>query len=104
MLVGVPPNPPEASGHRVQRLPCLRPRRYRSWALCAYSATTSESFSSSSERGPHKSAYYGWELNVPYIPDGLTGGGQAVTATIYRDNTTEKVIEDQVSRGFWADF
>ena len=48
--------------------------------------------------------YYGWELNVPYIPDGLTGGGQAVTATIYRDNTTEKVIEDQVSRGFWADF
>ena len=46
---------PFASGHRVQRLPCLRPRRYRSWALCAYSATTSESFSSSSESGPHKS-------------------------------------------------
>ena len=48
--------------------------------------------------------YYGWELNVPYIPDGLTGGGQAVTATIYRDKTTGKVIEDQVGRGFWVDF
>lgn len=48
--------------------------------------------------------YYGWELNVPYIPEGLTGGGKVVTATIYRDKATGKVIEDQVSRGFWADF
>lgn len=48
--------------------------------------------------------YYGKELNVPYIPNGLTGGRQAVTATIYRDKATRKVIEDQVGRGFWADF
>ena len=55
MLVGVPPNPPEASGHRDQKLPCLRPRRWCIWALRAYSATTSESLSSSSESGSHKS-------------------------------------------------
>jgi hypothetical protein len=48
--------------------------------------------------------YYGWELNVPYIPNGLSGGGQAVTATIYRDKAAGKVIEDQVGRGFWAGF
>jgi len=33
---------------------CPRPCRYRSWALCAYSATTSESLSNSSKSGPHK--------------------------------------------------
>ena len=48
--------------------------------------------------------YYGRELNVPYIPDGLTGGGKAVTATIYREKVTGKIIEDQAGRGFWADF
>lgn len=48
--------------------------------------------------------YYGQELNVLYIPDGLTGGGQAVTATVYRDKSTGKLIEDQVSRGFWVNF
>ena len=48
--------------------------------------------------------YYGWELNVPYIPEGLTGGGKVVTATVYRDKATGRIIEDQVGRGFWVDF
>lgn len=48
--------------------------------------------------------YYGRELNVPYIPDGLTSGGQTVTATIYREKSSGKVVQDQVGRGFWVDF
>ena len=48
--------------------------------------------------------YYGWELNVPYVPDGLTSGGNAVTAVVFRDRATGKVIDDEVSRGFWVDF
>lgn len=48
--------------------------------------------------------YYGWELNVPYIPDGLTDGGNVAAATVYRDKSTGELIEDQVSRGFWVDF
>lgn len=48
--------------------------------------------------------YYGWELNAPYIPDGLTGGGWAVTATVWRDKATGELVEDQVGRGFWSGF
>ena len=48
--------------------------------------------------------YYGWELNVPYVPDGLTSGGNAVTAVVFRDRATGKVIDDEVGRGFWVDF
>lgn len=48
--------------------------------------------------------YYGRELNVPYIPDGLTSSGQAVTATIYREKSSGKVVQDQVGQGFWVDF
>jgi len=48
--------------------------------------------------------YYGWELNVPYIPDGLTDRGNAVTAVVYRDKATGKMIEDQVGRSFWSDY
>ncbi len=47
--------------------------------------------------------YYGRELNVPYIPDGLTGRGQAVTAMVCREKATGKIIEDQAGRGFWTD-
>lgn len=48
--------------------------------------------------------YYGRELNVPYVPDGLTAGGSAVTATVWRDKATGELVEDQVGRGFWTDF
>ena len=48
--------------------------------------------------------YYGRELNVPYIPDGLTEREGPVTAVVYRDKATGEVMEDQVSRGFWVDF
>lgn len=48
--------------------------------------------------------YYGRELNVPYIPDGLSDGGNVVAAAVYRDKTTGELIEDQVRRGFWVDF
>lgn len=48
--------------------------------------------------------YFGWELAPAYIPEGLTGGGQGVGLTIYRDKATGELIEDQAGRGFWVDF
>ena len=48
--------------------------------------------------------YFGWELAPAYIPEGLTGGGQEVGLTVYRDKATGELIEDQAGRGFWADF
>lgn len=48
--------------------------------------------------------YFGWELAPAYIPEGLTGGGQGVGLTIYRDKATGKLLEDQAGRGFWVDF
>lgn len=48
--------------------------------------------------------YYGRELNVPYIPDGLSDGGNVVAAAVYRDKATGELIEDRVSRSFWVDF
>ena len=48
--------------------------------------------------------YYGWELNVPYVPDGLTSGGQAVTAAVWREKATGELVQDQAGRGFWVDF
>lgn len=48
--------------------------------------------------------YFGWELAPAYIPEGLTGGGQGVGLTIYRDKATGELLEDQAGRGFWVDF
>ena len=48
--------------------------------------------------------YFGWELAPAYIPEGLTGGGQGVGLTVYRDKATGELIEDQAGRGFWVDF
>lgn len=48
--------------------------------------------------------YFGWELAPAYIPEGLTGGGQGVGLTVYRDKATGALIEDQAGRGFWVDF
>ena len=48
--------------------------------------------------------YYGWELAPAYIPEGLTGGGNGVGHTIYRDKATGEIIEDQAGRGFWVDY
>ena len=47
--------------------------------------------------------YFGWELAPAYIPEGLTGGGQGVGLTIYRDKATGELLEDQAGRGFWVD-
>lgn len=49
-------------------------------------------------------AYYGWNLAPAYIPEGLTGGGQGVSAGIYREKATGKIVQDQAGRGFWVDF
>ena len=48
--------------------------------------------------------YFGWELAPAYIPEGLTGGGHEVAATVYRDKATGEIIEDTTGRGFWVDF
>ncbi len=48
--------------------------------------------------------YFGWELAPAYIPEGLTGGGEGVGLTVYRDKATGELIEDQAGRGFWVDF
>ena len=49
-------------------------------------------------------AYYGWELAPAYIPEGLTGGGNGVSHTVFRDKATGEIIEDQAARGFWTAF
>lgn len=49
-------------------------------------------------------AYYGWELAPAYIPDDLTGGGEAVLGRIVREKATGNVVEDQAGRSFWVDF
>lgn len=49
-------------------------------------------------------AYYGWELAPAYIPDGLTGGGKAVSGRIVREKATGNVVEDQAGRSFWVNF
>lgn len=48
--------------------------------------------------------YYGWNLAPAYIPEGLTGGGQGVSAGIYREKATGKIVQDQTGRSFWVDF
>lgn len=48
--------------------------------------------------------YFGWELAPAYVPEDLTGGGQGVGLTVYRDKATGELIEDQAGRGFWVDF
>ena len=48
--------------------------------------------------------YYGWELAPAYIPDDLTGGGNAVSGRIVREKATGNVVEDQAGRSFWVDF
>ena len=48
--------------------------------------------------------YFGWELAPAYIPEGLTGGGREVAATVYRDKATGEIIEDTTGRGFWVDY
>lgn len=48
--------------------------------------------------------YFGWELAPAYIPEDLTGGGQGVGLTVYRDKATGELIEDQAGRGFWVDY
>lgn len=49
-------------------------------------------------------SYYGWNLAPAYIPEGLTGGGQGVSAGIYREKATGDLVQEQAGRGFWADF
>lgn len=49
-------------------------------------------------------AYYGWELAPAYIPDGLTGGGKAVSGRIVREKATGNIVEEQAGRSFWTDF
>lgn len=48
--------------------------------------------------------YFGWDLTPAYIPQGLTGGGQALSGRIVREKDTGDVVEDQTGRGFWVDF
>ncbi len=48
--------------------------------------------------------YYGWELAPNYVPDGLTGGGKAVSGRIVQEKATGNIVEDQAGRGFWVDF
>lgn len=50
------------------------------------------------------SDYYGWVLAPAYIPDGLTGGGKAVSGRIVREKATGNIVEDQAGRSFWVDF
>ncbi len=50
------------------------------------------------------STYYGWELAPAYIPDGLTGGGKAVSGRVVREKAAGNVVEDQAGRSFWVDF
>lgn len=49
-------------------------------------------------------AYYGWILAPAYIPEGLTGGGNAPGGYLVREKATGEVIEDQAGQGFWVDF
>lgn len=49
-------------------------------------------------------ACYGWELAPAYIPDGLTGGGNAVAGHIVREKATGNIVQEQAGRGFWSDF
>lgn len=49
-------------------------------------------------------ARYGWELAPAYIPDGLTGGGKAVSGHVVRENATGDIVEEQAGRSFWSDF
>lgn len=49
-------------------------------------------------------AYYGWDLLPGYIPEGLSDGGQNVSAGIWREKATGEIVEEQAGRGFWADF
>lgn len=48
--------------------------------------------------------YYGWEFDVPYVPAGLTDGGQSLSGTVYRDKATGELTIDNVSRGFWSGY
>lgn len=50
------------------------------------------------------STYYGWALAPAYVPDGLTGGGKAVSGRIVREKATGNIVEDQAGRSFWVDF
>lgn len=49
-------------------------------------------------------AYYGWNLTPAYIPEGLSGGGRGVTAGVWREKATGKIVEEHAGRGFWMDF
>ena len=49
-------------------------------------------------------AYYGWDLTPAYLPDGLTGGGNAAAGSIVREKASGEIVQDQAGRGFWADF
>lgn len=48
-------------------------------------------------------AYYGWNLEPGYIPDGLIGG-KGPEGVMYRKKATGEIVEDQAGRGFWPDF
>lgn len=48
--------------------------------------------------------YFGWDLAPAYIPQGLTGGEQALSGRIVREKATGDVVEDRAGRGFWVDF
>lgn len=49
-------------------------------------------------------AYYGWDLTPAYLPDGLTGGGNAAAGSIVREKDSGEIVQDQAGRGFWVDF
>ena len=39
-----------------------------------------------------------------YTPGGPAGGGQGVSAGIYREKATGEIVQDQAGRGFWVDY
>ena len=49
-------------------------------------------------------AYYGWNLEPGYIPEGLTDGGKGPGGIMYQERATGKIVQDQGGRGFWTDF
>lgn len=54
--------------------------------------------------GKEIAAYYGWDLVPGYIPEGLSDGGQNVSAGVWREKATGEIVEEQAGRGFWSDF
>lgn len=48
--------------------------------------------------------YFGWIPAPDYIPEGLTGSGNALSGIVIRSKESGELVQDQIGRGFWSSF